>query len=109
MRIRGRQGGASPRPVFPGPLLPRPACGEGLGRSGRERTGERRVEAITLEFAIAMKTWIFLIAVVSAALIWFRSGRRWGNERRGNAIALFVFLLMLGGMVAMVILAVKLF
>jgi hypothetical protein len=56
-----------------------------------------------------MKTWLFLVVIVVGALIWFRSGRRWGNQRRGNTIALFIFLLMLGGMLAMAFLAVKLF
>jgi hypothetical protein len=56
-----------------------------------------------------MKTWFFLLAIVVGALIWFRSGRRWGNEARGNTIALFIFLLMLGGMLAMAFLEVKLF
>jgi hypothetical protein len=56
-----------------------------------------------------MKLWLFLIALVIGALIWFRSGRRWGSQGRGNAISLFVFLLMLGGMVAMLYMAIKLF
>jgi hypothetical protein len=55
-----------------------------------------------------MKTWLFFLALVLGALIWFRSGQRWGSERRGNIIALFVFLLMLGGMLALVFLAVRL-
>ena len=56
-----------------------------------------------------MKTWLFLLAIVLGALIWFRSGRRWGKEARGNTIAVFVFLIMLGGMLAMVYLAAHLF
>jgi hypothetical protein len=56
-----------------------------------------------------MKTWLFLLALVVGALIWFRTGRRWGDKARGNSIALLVFLLMLGGMLAMVFLALRLF
>lgn len=56
-----------------------------------------------------MKIWLFLGALIIGALIWFRSGMRWGNGKRGNTIALVVFLVMIGGMLALVILAVKLF
>jgi hypothetical protein len=56
-----------------------------------------------------MKIWLLLIALVIGALIWFRSGRRWGGEGRQNAISVFIFLLMLGGMLAMVFLAIKMF
>jgi hypothetical protein len=56
-----------------------------------------------------MKTWILLLLLVLGALVWFRTSRRWGSEARGNAVALFVFLLMLGGLMAMVFLAARLF
>ncbi len=56
-----------------------------------------------------MKTWGLLFLLVLGALVWFRSGRRWGSQARGNMIALLLFLVMLGGMLAMLLLAARMF
>ncbi len=56
-----------------------------------------------------MKLWLFGALVVLGALVWFRSARRWGSEARGNLVALFMFLAMLGGMFMLIWLAARLF
>ncbi len=56
-----------------------------------------------------MKLWLLGALVVVCALMWFRTGRRWGGETRGNLIALLVFLAMLGGIFALIWLTARLF
>jgi hypothetical protein len=56
-----------------------------------------------------VKLWLLIALVVLGVLIWFRSARRWGSEARGNLIALFMFLVMVGGMFALIWLAGRLF
>ncbi len=56
-----------------------------------------------------MKLWLVAALVVVGALVWFRTARRWGSEARGNLLALLVFIAMLGGMFALVLLAARLF
>ncbi len=56
-----------------------------------------------------MKTWLFMLLVVTGTLVWFRSGMRWGQSGRGNLVALLVFAVLLLGLTGLVLLAVKLF
>ncbi len=56
-----------------------------------------------------MKLWLAAALVVLGALVWFRTARRWGSAARGNLLALLVFVAMLGGMFALILLAARLF
>ncbi len=56
-----------------------------------------------------MKLLLFSALVVVGALVWFRTARRWGSQARGNVVALVIFLAMLGGMLALIWLAARLF
>jgi hypothetical protein len=56
-----------------------------------------------------MRFWLFVLLVVLGALVYFRSGRRWGSNARGNLIALLVFVAMLASMVALLVFALRLF
>ncbi len=56
-----------------------------------------------------MKFWLFSALVVLGALVWFRTGRRWGSQARGNLVALVMFLAMIGGMIALIWLVARLF
>ncbi len=56
-----------------------------------------------------MKFWLFCALVVVGILVWFRTGKRWGSETRGNLVALLMFVAMLGGMFALIWLAARLF
>lgn len=56
-----------------------------------------------------MKILVLLFLLVLGALVWFRSGKRWSSEARGNMVSLLIFLIMLGGILAMILLAVRMF
>ncbi len=56
-----------------------------------------------------MKTFLILALVVIMIMAWFRSGLRWNGETRGNLVALFMFGLMVAGMVGLILLAARLF
>ncbi len=56
-----------------------------------------------------MKIWLLVVLGVLGLLVWFRSARRWGSEARGNLVALFMFVAMLAGMLALIWLAARLF